>query len=105
MAKLCSGMNKPNSQTLLPAVRVPHLLRDMPLSKVRGLGGQLGQHVQDALGITTAGASLPYGLHNLMFFVISATLFRIDSSCNRHVNIQCALLWCVISLRACCCRW
>ena len=56
MAKLCSGLNKPNMQTLLPAASAPHLLRDLPLAKLKGLGGQLGQRLQDTLQIQTAGA-------------------------------------------------
>lgn len=56
MAKLCSGLNKPNMQTVLPAAFMPRLLRDLPLGKLRGLGGQFGAQVQSQLGIATAGA-------------------------------------------------
>jgi DNA polymerase eta len=56
MAKLCSGLNKPNMQTVLPAAYVPLLLQDLPLGKLRGLGGKFGQEVQEQLGSTTAGA-------------------------------------------------
>jgi DNA polymerase eta len=58
MAKLCSSMNKPNSQTLLPTRSVSQLLHNLPLTKVKGLGGQMGHHVQEVLGISTAGAHL-----------------------------------------------
>eukprot|EP00892_Ulva_mutabilis_P005177 jgi/Ulvmu1/3030/UM015_0070.1 len=55
LAKLCSGLNKPNQQTVLPASSVAELLHDLPLSKLRGLGGQLGDKVQRYLSITTIG--------------------------------------------------
>lgn len=55
LAKLCSGLNKPNQQTVLPASSVADLLYDLPLPKLRGLGGQLGTKVQSELGIDTIG--------------------------------------------------
>jgi hypothetical protein len=33
-------MHKPNQQTVLPFSRVPELLADLPLSRLRGLGGE-----------------------------------------------------------------
>ena len=70
LAKLCSGLNKPNMQTVLPSASVPQLLADLPLSKLRGLGGQYGQQVQERLSITTAGVSdlthLSFGWHQLI---------------------------------------
>lgn len=57
LAKLCSGLNKPNQQTVLPATSVPDLLHDLPLPKLRGLGGQLGMKVQCELGVHKIGTS------------------------------------------------
>lgn len=57
LAKLCSGLNKPNQQTVLPWSFVADLLHDLPLSKLRGLGGQLGERVQSELGIDKIGMS------------------------------------------------
>jgi hypothetical protein len=56
LAKLCSGFNKPNMQTVLPSAFVDSLLGSLPLARLRGLGGQFGQTVQQRLGVTTAGA-------------------------------------------------
>lgn len=55
MAKLASGMHKPASQTLVPAVAVQGLLSDLPISKLRQLGGKFGDGVQQNLGISTVG--------------------------------------------------
>ena len=61
LAKLCSGLNKPNMQTVLPASYVATLLHDLPLGKLRGLGGKFGVVVQEQLGITTAGGRTAAG--------------------------------------------
>jgi nucleotidyltransferase/DNA polymerase involved in DNA repair len=63
MAKLCSGLNKPNMQTVLPVPYVPRLLQDLPLGKLRGLGGKFGHEVQQELCITTAGPHLLLHAH------------------------------------------
>ncbi|KIZ05769.1 DNA polymerase eta subunit [Monoraphidium neglectum] len=44
LAKIGSARNKPNKQTV-----------GMPLSKIKGLGGKLGQRLTDGLGATAAG--------------------------------------------------
>ena len=56
LAKLCSGLNKPNKQTVVPQSSVAGLLRDLPLERLRGLGGGLGQRVRAALRVHTVGA-------------------------------------------------
>jgi DNA polymerase eta len=63
LAKLCSGLKKPASQTLLgPGMPTQMLLQDLPLSRLRGLGGELGHRVEGELGISTAGelAAVPH---------------------------------------------
>jgi len=50
-----AGLNKPAQQTVVPAAAVMDLLRNLPLAKLRGLGGHFGQEVMDKLGIATAG--------------------------------------------------
>jgi impB/mucB/samB family len=45
MAKLASGLHKPNQQTVVPSEQVAGLLKDLPLSRIRGLGGKLGDQV------------------------------------------------------------
>jgi nucleotidyltransferase/DNA polymerase involved in DNA repair len=59
LAKLCSGLNKPNKQTVVPQNCVAALLHDLPLEKLRGLGGSLGQRVQSVLGLHTVGMHSP----------------------------------------------
>lgn len=54
LAKFASASNKPNKQTIVPLCAVSDLLRDVPLAKLRGLGGKLGKDVE-AFGVTTAG--------------------------------------------------
>jgi DNA polymerase eta len=55
LAKLGSGMHKPAQQTVVPANAVAGLLKDLPLSKLRGLGGDFGQHVEKTLNVKTCG--------------------------------------------------
>lgn len=55
LAKLCSGLHKPAQQTVVPAASVAALLDPLPLSKLRGLGGQFGKQVAAELGIETVG--------------------------------------------------
>lgn len=54
MAKLCSGMHKPNQQTVLTRSAVPRLMAGLPVDRIRGLGGKLGARVLEA-GISTVG--------------------------------------------------
>lgn len=58
LAKLCSGLNKPNMQTVVPQASVTALLHDLPLEKLRGLGGAFGQRVQTMLGVRCVGMLL-----------------------------------------------
>lgn len=53
LAKLCAGQNKPNGQTVLPQSCVDELYRTLPVTKVRGLGGKLGEGLVEKLQITT----------------------------------------------------
>ena len=63
LAKLCCGLNKPNKQTVLPQSQLDSLYQDLKLTKVRGLGGKLGESVVTQLGVETmadlAQLSLP----------------------------------------------
>ncbi|XP_037026854.1 DNA polymerase eta-like isoform X2 [Bradysia coprophila] len=51
LAKLVCGMNKPNKQTVLPVKNVSLLFSDLPLQKIKGLGGKFGEDVCDKLKI------------------------------------------------------
>eukprot|EP00891_Asterochloris_glomerata_P001049 jgi/Astpho2/1049/gw1.00017.35.1_t len=66
LSKLASGLHKPSQQTLVPASAIPELLQDLPIPKLRQLGGKFGEELQmpapcDAPGRVAAGqlAALP----------------------------------------------
>ena len=49
LAKLVCGINKSNKQTILPHENVPQLFTSVPIGKLRGLGGKLGNEVSTQL--------------------------------------------------------
>ena len=51
-------MHKPNGQTVVPLAGVPCLLRDLPVPKLRQLGGKFGASVMEKLGVSTVGGAL-----------------------------------------------
>jgi len=53
LAKLCAGQNKPNGQTVLPQSCVDQLYSSLSVTKVRGLGGKLGEALVEKLQIST----------------------------------------------------
>eukprot|EP00198_Chlamydomonas_reinhardtii_P010781 XP_001700118.1 DNA polymerase eta/iota [Chlamydomonas reinhardtii] len=61
LAKVGSARNKPDKQTLVLPRGVQDMLTDLPLGKLRGLGGKLGAALEGQLGAATAGqaAALP----------------------------------------------
>eukprot|EP01116_Phalansterium_solitarium_P000627 TRINITY_DN1045_c0_g1_i1.p1 TRINITY_DN1045_c0_g1~~TRINITY_DN1045_c0_g1_i1.p1 ORF type:complete len:485 (-),score=128.18 TRINITY_DN1045_c0_g1_i1:655-2109(-) len=59
-AKIGSAMHKPNQQTVVPANAALALLRDLPLRKIKFLGGKLGKAIEQRLAVSTAGELLPY---------------------------------------------
>lgn len=54
LAKIGSGLNKPNQMTVIPIRAVQQLMASLPLRKVPGFGGKIGDELQ-ALGCETAG--------------------------------------------------
>ena len=54
-----TGLRKPAQQTVIPASSVPALLAPLPLSRLRTLGGKLGEEIASCLGISTVGGSEP----------------------------------------------
>jgi len=56
LAKICSGLNKPNKQTVVVPRAVEGLMSELPLGKVKGLGGKLGAKLE-GLGANSAGAA------------------------------------------------
>ncbi|XP_037375681.1 DNA polymerase eta [Talpa occidentalis] len=55
LAKLACGLNKPNRQTLVSHGSVPQLFSQVPISKIRSLGGKLGASVIEILGVEYMG--------------------------------------------------
>lgn len=51
LAKLVCGMNKPNKQTILPLRYIDEMFQELPLRKVKGLGGKFGEELCEQLGI------------------------------------------------------
>ncbi|GIL82915.1 hypothetical protein Vretimale_8420 [Volvox reticuliferus] len=65
LAKVGSARNKPDKQTVVLPRGVPDLMQDMPLSKLRGLGGKLGASLEQHFGATNAGQAQQLSLEQL----------------------------------------
>ena len=68
LAKLASGLKKPNRQTLVN----PHdtsilekLFHPLAIDRIRGLGGKFGDEIKDQFGISTVGELAKVPLHQL----------------------------------------
>ncbi|KAI1138315.1 DNA polymerase kappa [Hypoxylon sp. FL0543] len=61
LAKICSNMNKPNGQYILPNDRnaIMTFMRDLPTRKVNGIGRVLERELQE-IGIKTCGEIYPH---------------------------------------------
>ncbi|KAI1806349.1 IMS-domain-containing protein [Daldinia bambusicola] len=61
LAKICSNMNKPNGQYVLPNDRnaIMNFMRDLPTRKVNGIGRVLERELQE-IGIKTCGDIYPH---------------------------------------------
>ena len=55
MAKLACGLHKPNQQTILPEDGIEELFQNLPIHKVRSLGGKFGLTLAEDLNIKTMG--------------------------------------------------
>lgn len=60
LAKLGSGMHKPNQQTLVPISIVPSLMQTLPLTRVKMMGGKLGERIQNELGVVVVADLLQF---------------------------------------------
>ncbi|XVF46076.1 hypothetical protein PTKIN_Ptkin02bG0259000 [Pterospermum kingtungense] len=60
LAKLASGMNKPAQQTAVPFSSVKGLLSNLPIKKMKQLGGKLGTSLQIDMGVNTVGDLLQF---------------------------------------------
>ena len=67
MAKLGAGFKKPNRQTVIPTQATCNFLANqiVKLTKIRGLGGKLGQQVIDAFGSDRVDDILHIPIENL----------------------------------------
>ncbi|KAL1920390.1 uncharacterized protein VTP21DRAFT_767 [Calcarisporiella thermophila] len=65
LAKLCSGLNKPNNQTIMRPRAVLPFMRNLPFQKIRNLGGKLGKEVEAELEVVTAGDLWQYSEEEL----------------------------------------
>lgn len=53
LSKLSCGLHKPNQQTVLPHDKIEILFANLKLTKLRGLGGKLGDTIREQLGCET----------------------------------------------------
>ncbi|KAJ1919844.1 N-acetyltransferase eso1 [Mycoemilia scoparia] len=93
LAKLCSAKNKPNNQTIIRHSQVLGFLDNIPLGKIRMLGGKLGKQVMVKYDITTVGQ-----LRKEAKSLMSAKAFRKPFPKNKRelkpwIDILAADLW------------
>ncbi|RUP52118.1 LOW QUALITY PROTEIN: hypothetical protein BC936DRAFT_141014 [Jimgerdemannia flammicorona] len=81
LAKICSGLNKPNKQTIMRNCAVIDFMRNMPFTKIRNLGGKLGEEVETELGIRTAGDMWKYPKEELQSKFGQATGIWLHNIC------------------------
>ncbi|XP_055914188.1 DNA polymerase eta [Eupeodes corollae] len=60
LAKLGCGMNKPNKQTILPLSQISSLFVNLPVGKIKGLGGKFGFDVCERLKVKYLGELLNF---------------------------------------------
>ncbi|DBA85636.1 TPA: hypothetical protein ACH3X1_005212 [Trebouxia sp. C0004] len=85
LAKLASGMHKPSQQTLVPLTAVQGLLKDLPIPKLRQLGGKFGDELMASLSIKTVGELAEVTLQSLESLHGDSTaqwLYRLARGCD-----------------------
>ncbi|KAJ2611272.1 N-acetyltransferase eso1, partial [Coemansia sp. RSA 1365] len=65
LAKIGSGLNKPDQQTILLQAQVERFLQEFPISSIPSLGGKLGALVEASFDARTAGDLRAYSLEQL----------------------------------------
>ena len=65
LAKLFSGRNKPNKQTIVPGKFVPSLLEILPLRELNGFGGKLGDELIEKHKLQYVGELLGRSMEEL----------------------------------------
>ncbi|KAK9881574.1 hypothetical protein WA026_016448 [Henosepilachna vigintioctopunctata] len=66
LAKLVCGLHKPNKQTILPQNAIVQYFSDLPLKKIKRLGGKFGKHIAEELKILYVGELLNYSEKELI---------------------------------------
>ncbi|CAH1179620.1 unnamed protein product [Phaedon cochleariae] len=66
LAKLVCGLNKPNKQTILPHESVPTLYKDLPIKKIKSLGGKFGNALAEELNISMMGELIKFSEKELI---------------------------------------
>jgi len=65
LSKLGSGYNKPNKQTVIRNRAIQHFLSDFKFTKIRNLGGKLGDQVSQTFKTDTVAGLLPVPVEQL----------------------------------------
>ncbi|XP_019877684.2 DNA polymerase eta [Aethina tumida] len=65
LAKLVCGLHKPNQQTILPHDSVSILYKDLPIKKMRSMGGKFGETVSQVLKIEKMSELVKFSLRDL----------------------------------------
>nr|AAX35543.1 DNA polymerase eta [Xenopus laevis] len=65
LAKLACGLNKPNRQTILCQGSVPGLFSELPIGKIRHLGGKLGTSIKEILDVEYIGQLTQFTVQHL----------------------------------------
>ncbi|KNC96743.1 uncharacterized protein SPPG_07951 [Spizellomyces punctatus DAOM BR117] len=86
LAKLCSGMNKPNKQTIMRESQVLKYMETLPMSKIRFLGGKLGAEVESELQVEMAGDLWKFSLDALKTKFGDATGVWLHNICRGICN-------------------
>ncbi|KAJ2156893.1 N-acetyltransferase eso1, partial [Coemansia sp. RSA 552] len=81
LAKIGSGLNKPDQQTVFLQSQAEAFLRTYPLTKIPSLGGKLGVLVESAFGAQTAG--------DLMNYTVDQMAFKVGADQARHLYNRC----------------
>lgn len=90
LAKLASAMHKPNLQTTVLQRGVSGLFRELPLSKINGMGPKIRKRLDEHFGITEAGAALKFSEQALAVKLGTAEAKHVLRICNGVADDQVA---------------
>lgn len=84
LAKLGCGLHKPNQQTIVLPNAVETLLRDLPLERLPGLGGDLGAQVKKRFNVSKASELARVPFHQLEADFPRQASFLLELAEGRH---------------------